>query len=110
MRVASVAKEAAHRDHVVCSRRKPKVFVSRAIKVGCQVGGPDGVCTRRRAPLSDTERMGLVAVAFSSSGIGARSMSEVAELVSPEGGRVTCHACRRALDAERAMRVESWYQ
>ena len=110
MRVASVVKEAAHRDHVVRSRRKPKVSVSRADRVGCQVGGPVGDATRRWAPLSDMDRMGLLAVAFLIKETGARSMSELAEIVSPEGGSVTCHTCRRALDAERDMRVESWYQ
>ena len=78
--------------------------------MGCQVGGPFGGATRRWAPLSEMERMGLLAVTFLIREIGARSMSELAELVSPEGGSVTCHTCRRALDAERDMRVESWYQ
>jgi len=110
VRVASDTNEDVHRDHVVCSRCKPIFSESRAGRVGCQVGGSFGVATRREAPLSDMARIGLLAMSFSIIGIGARSMSEVAEFSSPEGGRVTCHACRSLVDGERAMRVESWYQ
>jgi len=107
VRVASDTKEEDHSDHVVRRRRNPKALVSRAGSMARQVMGSSGGSTIMDSPLSDMARMGLVAVLLLISGIGARSMFEEAVV---EGGRVTCHARKSALDEERATSVESWYQ
>jgi len=64
-------------------------LVSRAGWMARQVMGSSGGSTMMQSPLSDMERIGLVAVLLLSSGIAARSMFEEATV---EGGRVTCHA------------------